>query len=174
MTSSEKPEPRCVIVMGVSGSGKTTVARTMAERWGDVFIESDDLHSAGNIKKMSAGIPLDDEDRLPWLRAVGERLRVEAAEDHGTVTSCSALKRAYREILREYAPSAFVVELDGPIDVIRKRVTSRHHAFISPSLLDSQFATLEPLESDERGVRVDVTLGVDEIVYLVEGAIAGR
>jgi gluconokinase len=163
-----------VIVMGVSGSGKSTVARTMAERWGDVFIESDDLHSAANIEKMSAGIPLDDEDRIPWLRAVGERLRVEAAEDHATVTACSALKRAYREILREYAPSAFFVELDGPIDVIRKRVTSRHHAFISPSLLDSQFATLEPLESDERGVRVDATLGVDEIVKLVNGALADR
>jgi gluconokinase len=160
--------------MGVSGSGKTTVARTMAERWGDVFIESDDLHSEHNIEKMADGIALDDQDRLPWLRAVGERLRLEAAQDHDTVTSCSALKRSYRAILREYAPSAFFVELDGPIAVIRQRMTSRHHAFITPSLLDSQFATLEPLESDERGVRVDATLGVDEIVELVERALADR
>lgn len=166
--------PRCVIVMGVSGSGKTTVGRAMAERWGDEFIESDKLHSASDIHKMASGTPLDDDDRLPWLHAIGGKLRDEAAADRRTVTACSALKRENRNVLREYAPGAFFVELDGPLDVVRERVLSRHHEFMPPSLLESQYATLEPLEPDELGLRVDVTLHVDEIVDLVEHALAAQ
>jgi gluconokinase len=163
--------PQCIIVMGVSGSGKTTVSRAMAERWGDEFIESDELHTASDIHKMASGVPLNDNDRLPWLRAVGEQLRAAAAADRRTVTACSALKREYRDVLREYAPAAFFVELDGSLDVVRERVLSRHHEFMPPSLLESQYATLEPLEPDEHGLRVDVTLHVDEIVDLVERAL---
>jgi gluconokinase len=168
------PSPQCVIVMGVSGSGKTSVGRTMAKRWGDEFIESDELHTASDIQKMSSGIPLDDNDRRPWLRAIGDQLRIAASEERRTVTACSALKREYREVLREYAPAAFFVELDGPLDVVRERVLSRHHEFMSPSLLQSQYATLEPLEPDERGLRVDVTLSVEEIVDLVERTLKAR
>jgi gluconokinase len=158
--------------MGVAGSGKTAAAQVMAKRWGDLFIEADDLHSAANIQKLSSGIPLDDHDRIPWLRAVGERIRSEAFENHGTVTSCSALKRAYRDVLREYAPTAFFVELDAPIDVVRARVASRRHSFMSPSLLESQYATLEHLDSDERGVRVDATGALEGIVDVVERELA--
>jgi carbohydrate kinase (thermoresistant glucokinase family) len=146
----------------------------MAERWGDVFIEADELHSANNVRKMALGIPLDDNDRLPWLREVGERLRDEAEADRRSVTACSALTRSYRDVLREYVPSPFFVELDGPLDVVRERVLSRHHEFMSVSLLESQFTTLQPLETDELGLRVDVTLDVDEIVDVVERALAAQ
>jgi gluconokinase len=166
--------PRCVIVMGVSGSGKTTVGRAMAQRWGDEFIESDDLHTAGDVQKMASGVPLDDDDRWPWLRAIGGQLRDAAATDRRTVTACSALKREYRDVLRDYAPAAFFVELDGSLNVVRERVVSRHHEFMSPSLLESQYATLEPLESDELGLRVNVALRVEEIVDLVERALAAQ
>jgi gluconokinase len=166
--------PQCVVVMGVSGSGKTTVGRAMAERWGDVFIESDELHTANDIHKMASGVPLDDNDRWPWLRAIGEKLRDEAAAGRRTVTACSALKREYRDLLREYAPAAFFVELDGPLDVVRERVLSRHHEFMSPSLLESQYVTLEPLEVDERGLRIAATLPVEEIIDLVERALVAQ
>ena len=171
---SRSSSPRCVIVMGVSGSGKTSVGRAMAERWGDEFIESDELHTAGDIHKMAAGIPLNDDDRWPWLRTIGDQLRAAAQANRSTITACSALKRDYRDLLREYAPSAFFVELDGPIDVIRDRVLSRHHEFMPPSLLESQYAALEPLGTDEFGMRVDVTLSVEEIVTLVERTLAAQ
>jgi gluconokinase len=171
VTPTSQQEIQCIIVMGVAGSGKTAVAQAMAMRWDDVFIEADDLHSASNIRKLSSGIPLDDHDRLPWLRAVGERIRSELSQNRRTVTSCSALKRAYRDVLREYAPAAYFVELDAPIDVARARVTNRNNSFMSPSLLDSQFATLEPLASDERGVRVDATFTIEGIVDIVELAL---
>jgi gluconokinase len=164
--------PRCVIVMGVSGSGKTTVARRMADAWGDHYIESDDMHSTSDIEKMSAGIPLDDEDRLPWLRAIGELLRAHAEQGLSTVTACSALKRSYRDILRTYVPTAFFVELDGPIDLIRSRIMSRHHEFMAPSLLESQFAALEPLQNDERGIRVDAELPIETIMMRIESALS--
>jgi gluconokinase len=166
--------PRCVIVMGVSGSGKTTVGLTMAERWGDEFLEADELHSANNVHKMASGIPLNDDDRWPWLRAIGQQLRDAAAAGHCTVTACSALKRDYRNLLREYVPTAFFVELDGPVDLVAERVLSRHHEYMSASLLHSQYATLEPLEADELGLRVDASLGVDEIVSVVERALGAR
>jgi gluconokinase len=168
------PSPRCVIVMGVSGSGKTTVGRAMAERWGDEFFESDELHTAGDIHKMVAGVPLDDRDRWPWLRAIGQELRDAATDGRRTVTACSALKRDYRDVLRQYAPHAFFVELDGPVDLVRERVLTRHHEFMSPSLLESQYDTLEPLDSDELGLRIAVTLHVDQIVDLVQRALAAQ
>jgi gluconokinase len=157
--------------MGVSGSGKTTLGRAMAERWGDDLIEADELHSTNDVLKMSSGVPLDDNDRWPWLRAIGDRLRDEATAGRRSVTACSALKREYRDVLREYAPAAFFVELDGPFDVVRERVLSRHHEFMSPSLLGSQYAALEPLGPDEGGLRIDGTLGVDEIIDQVERAL---
>lgn len=171
---NDTSSPRCVIVMGVSGSGKTTVGRAMAERWGDEFFEADDLHSASNIDKMAAGVPLEDDDRWPWLRALGQQLRDAAVEDRRTVTACSALKRDYRDLLREYVPAAFFVELDGPADLVGERVLLRHHQYMSAALLQSQFAALEPLELDERGLRVDATLSVEEIIGVVERALAAQ
>lgn len=158
--------------MGVSGSGKTTVARRMADSWGDLYIESDDLHSASDIEKMTAGIPLDDEDRLPWLHAIGVLLGTEAQRGLSSVTACSALKRSYRDVLRTYVPTAFFVDLDGPIDLIRSRMVSRHHDFMPPSLLESQFAALEPLQDDERGIRVDAELPLETIMMRIESALS--
>lgn len=166
--------PRCVIVMGVSGSGKTTVAFALAERWGDEFLEADELHSESNVRKMASGIPLEDDDRWPWLRSVGEQLRDARMAGRRTVTACSALKRDYRDLLREYVPAAFFVELDGPVNLVSERVLSRHHEYMSPSLLQSQYATLVPLESDELGLRVDASLRVDEIVGVIESALVAR
>jgi gluconokinase len=145
--------------MGVSGSGKTTIAKELAARRHYVFIEADDLHSSSAIEKMASGHPLDDEDRLPWLRLVGERIRDEEQMGRCTVTACSALKRAYRDVLREFAPDAFFVLLDGPIDVVRRRMNARHHLFMPSSLLESQYATLEPLTPDESGITVDLSVG---------------
>lgn len=160
-----------VVVMGVSGSGKTTIARELAARWRDVFIEADDLHSAGEIDKMASGHPLDDDDRLPWLRRVGERIRVEEELGHVPVTACSALKRSYRDILREYDPHAFFVLLNGSIDVVRERLNTRHHSFMPVSLLESQYAALEPLQPDESGVTVDLAWDQVRIVREIAAAL---
>jgi gluconokinase len=160
--------------MGVSGSGKTTVGRAMATRWGDEFIESDELHNASDVLTMASGVALDDNDRWPWLRTIGEKLRDAAAASQRSVTACSALKREYRDLLREYAPAAFFVELDGPLNIVSERVLSRHHEFMSPSLLASQYAALEPLEFNELGLRIDATLDVDEIVDRVERVLVAK
>lgn len=159
-----------IVVMGVSGSGKTTIARLIAARWGYVFIEGDDLHTPADIAKMASGHPLDDTDRLPWLRLVGERmLEVESRHEHSS-TACSALKRRYRDLLREYVPRAFFVLLDGPIEVVRARVTSRR-SFMPASLLESQYETLEPLDWDEYGTRVDLSLDPEDVLARIEAAL---
>lgn len=174
MTSSDVSTPlaRSVVVMGVAGSGKTTIARALAARLTFVFIDADWLHSAENVEKMSAGHPLSDEDRYPWLHAVGERIKNETLNDHGTVTACSALKRAYRDVLRQYAPDAFFVALDGPAELIRKRIDARPLEIVGESMVASQFAILEPLEPDERGMHVDVRLSPEAIVDDVLAVIA--
>jgi gluconokinase len=157
--------------MGVSGSGKTTIAKALAKRWSYVFIESDDLHSADAIEKMASGHPLDDEDRLPWLRRVGERIRDEEMLGRRSITACSALKRAYRDLLREYAPDAFFVWLDGPEEVVRARVETRRHSFMAPTLLESQYETLEPLEADESGIGVDLLWSTHDIARAISDAL---
>ena len=160
------PDPsgrgRPLVVMGVTGSGKTTVGRALSRRLGVPFADADDFHSPANIAKMTAGIPLDDADRLPWLRAVGGWLAEHT--DTGAVMSCSALKRNYRDILREAAPSVRFVHLDGGPDVIRRRLLARHGHFMPASLIESQFQTLEPLGPDEDGVVLDFDRPVDELV----------
>jgi gluconokinase len=157
--------------MGVSGSGKTTVAKEIGSRWHYVFIEADDLHGASEIEKMASGHPLNDDDRLPWLRRVGERMRSEEELGHRTVTACSALKRAYRDVLREYEPDAFFVLLDGPIGEVRERMETRRRSFMPVSLLESQYATLEPLQPDEAGMTVDPSSGPDSIVREIAAAL---
>ena len=149
-----------VVVMGVTGSGKTTVGAALARRLGVPFADADEFHSAANVAKMSAGIPLEDADRWPWLRAVGSWL----AAQEGGVVSCSALRRAYRDALRGRAPDAFFVHLHGDRETVRRRVAGRAGHFMPESLVDSQFAALEPLAADEHGVTLDLDRPVAELV----------
>ncbi|MFG1664220.1 gluconokinase [Streptomyces sp. Y7] len=145
----------CVVVMGVSGTGKTTVARLLARRLDIPFAEADDFHSPGNVSKMSAGIPLDDADRRPWLRAVGRWLHEHAVTGSGGVVACSALKRQYRDMLREAAPRVFFIHLTVSEEVLEQRIGHRTGHFMPESLLASQLATLEPLAPDEPGAVLD-------------------
>ncbi|GAA3860609.1 gluconokinase [Streptomyces sedi] len=154
-----------VVVMGVSGVGKTTVARPLAERLGVPFAEADEFHSPGNIAKMSAGTPLTDEDRRPWLEAIGDWLRERRRTGEGGVVTCSALKRSYRELLRARAGGeVFFLHLSGSPELVGERMAHRTDHFMPTSLLRSQLATLEPLGSDEHGVVLDVSPGADTLV----------
>lgn len=155
--------------MGVTGSGKSTVGAALAERLGVPYGDADEFHPAANVAKMSAGHPLDDADRWPWLRAVGEWL----AGQPGGVVSCSALKRAYRDALREQAPDAFFVHLHGDRETVRRRVAARSAHFMPESLVDSQFAALEALGTDERGVVLDLDQPLAELVEAAARAVAG-
>lgn len=142
-----------VVVMGVSGSGKSTVGWLLARRLDVAFVDADGLHPPANVAKMTAGEPLTDADRLPWLRAVAAEL---AAAPAGAVVACSALRRRYRDVLRDGAPGVTFVHLDGSRDVLAARLAARLDHFMPASLLDSQLATLEPLDADEAGVVLDV------------------
>lgn len=147
--------------MGVASCGKTSVAEALAAKLGAAFIEGDKLHPKANVEKMSAGIPLNDDDRRPWLTLVGTSLQGR----EGCIVSCSALKRAYREKITAKAgrPVAFVF-LDGARDVLEKRMAARQNHFMPPSLLASQLATLERPGSDELAKAFDIARPVDEIV----------
>ncbi|GAA3711584.1 gluconokinase [Gordonia hankookensis] len=158
-----------VVVMGVSGSGKSTVGAALAQRLRVPFADADDFHSPENIAKMSAGHPLDDDDRRPWLEAIGDWLADHA---DGGVMSCSALKRAYRDVLRTHAPTVCFAHLDGSMEVIARRQSARPGHFMPPALLESQFATLEPLGPGERGVVIDVDQSIDAIVDDFVGALS--
>ncbi|QES58362.1 gluconate kinase [Streptomyces venezuelae] len=147
---------RVIVVMGVAGTGKTTVGQLLAEALGIPYAEGDAFHPAANIAKMSAGNPLDDEDRRPWLDAIGEWLRNSAAL-RGGVIAASCLKRAYRDRLRTAAPGIVFVHLAGDRPLIEKRMAERKGHFMPTTLLDSQFAALEPLQDDELGVVVEVS-----------------
>ncbi|UUZ59004.1 gluconokinase [Nocardioides sp. B-3] len=166
--------PRHLVVMGVSGTGKTTVASRLAERYGSQFIEGDSLHPPANIAKMSAGIPLDDDDRWPWLEVLASLLAFHHDEDLSSVLTCSALKRGYRDVLRAGVPdgSVFFVHLAAPFEVLRSRMESREH-FMPASLLQSQFDTLEPLAADERGAVFDVSHPVEAVIAEIADTLGG-
>ncbi len=135
--------PSVVVVMGVSGSGKTTVASLLAGRLGWEFEDGDDFHPAANVEKMQSGSPLTDEDRWPWLAAIAAWIdKVRAEGRHGVVT-CSGLKRAYRDVLVGGRPDVRLVYLKGDRELIGRRMAARHGHFMPTSLLDSQFRTLE-------------------------------
>jgi carbohydrate kinase (thermoresistant glucokinase family) len=153
-----------IVVMGVSGSGKTSVGEGLADSLGAQFIDADWLHSRDNLETMAAGDPLSDEQREPWLHAVGENLSEARDDERDLVVACSALKRSYRDILRSYVPEVYFVFLDASPEILAERLAARDHDFMPASLLDSQLATLEPLGDDEHGVRVDVTPPLAEIV----------
>jgi gluconokinase len=149
--------------MGVSGCGKTTVAERIQALTGFVFAEADEFHSEANVVKMAAGVPLDDADRWPWLRGLATWMAERAASGESTVIACSALKRSYRDVLREGPPSVDFVHLDGPADIIRSRLAVRVGHYMPVSLLDSQIATLEHLQDDERGIVLDLAATPDEL-----------
>ncbi len=150
-----------IVVMGVSGSGKSTVGAALAQRLRVPFADADDFHPQANIDKMSAGHALTDDDRYPWLEAIGEWL---AEHPDGGVMSCSALKHRYRDQLRNHCPQTEFLHLAGTTEVIGRRQASRPGHFMPASLLASQFQTLEPLADDEAGVTIDVAQNIDSIV----------
>ena len=142
--------------MGVSGSGKTVIGTLFARALGVEFVEGDSYHPASNIEKMSAGIPLTDEDREGWLHAIGERIRQANESDEGVVVSCSALKRAYRDVIRSEAGPVRFVFLSGERALIAERMRGRKDHFMPAALLDSQFAALEEPSDDEDVWVVDI------------------
>ena len=156
-----------LVVMGVSGSGKTTVAELLAKKLGWPFMEGDRLHPPANVEKMRRGIPLTDADRAPWLDRIGEELKRWAAEGKSGVMTCSALKRAYRDRIRAARPDVRFVYVKGSEALIAARVAARHHEYMPASLLRSQFDTLEEPTPDEPVVTVDAGGSPDEEVASV-------
>jgi gluconokinase len=161
-----------VVLTGVSGSGKTTVMRRMVERLGWPSAEADAFHSRTNIAKMAAGQPLTDQDRWPWLYALAAWIdERERAGENGVVT-CSALKRTYRDLLREGRESVRFVHLFVGRETLQRRMEQRRGHYMPPSLLDSQLDTLEPLESDEPGFVISGELSTDAIVDEIQGRLS--
>ena len=159
-----------VVVMGVSATGKTTVAAGLADELDCEFIEGDELHPRQNIENMERGVPLTDEDRWPWLQAIAEMVAVKDHDGVSTVVTCSALKRSYRNVLTDAAPM-FFVHLHAPFEVLLERMQSRTKHFMPSSLLQSQFDTLEQLDDDEAGALVDVSAPVEEAVEEAVNAV---
>ncbi|WP_404403316.1 gluconokinase [Pelagibacterium halotolerans] len=171
-TDSASKAVRLIVVMGVSGAGKSTVGEALARRIAVPFIDADHLHPKANVQKMRGGEPLADADRWPWLEIVS-RAMVDAADRNGRVVcACSALKHAYREVLRQTSgePICFVL-LAGDKTVIARRQANRPGHFMPAALLESQFATLEPFEKDECALTIDVTMDVADIVKEIAAAI---
>jgi gluconokinase len=155
-------EHSIVLVLGVAGSGKTTVGAMLAGRLGWQYADADDFHPVANVEKMAAGHPLTDEDRWPWLHAMAAWIDVQIAAGHPAVVSCSALKVAYRDVLRR--PEVQMVYLKGSPDLIAARLTSRQGHFFKREMLDSQFATLQEPEPDEKVITVSIEGSPMEVV----------
>ena len=161
---TEGEAPCALVVMGVSGSGKSTVGEALATQLGWRYEDGDAFHPEGNVAKMRAGHPLTDEDRWPWLRAIADEIdRVCQSSDH-VVIACSALRRAYRDVLLHGRKDVCLVFLDGTEPLIGDRLSHRKGHFMPPGLLASQFATLEPPDADEPAVRVSIDASVTKIV----------
>ncbi|MBS7544941.1 gluconokinase [Ancylobacter oerskovii] len=163
--------PDFIVVMGVSGCGKSAIAEGLAAALDGLFIEADRLHSAENVARMRQGIGLTDAMRWPWLATICDT--ASAAPQRPVVIACSALRRAYRDVLRERLDGVRFVFLDGPREVIAERMRARPGHFATVSLLDSQIATLEPPDADERALRLSVTLSPAEIVAAARDALSG-
>lgn len=155
-----------LVFMGVSGSGKSTAAEAVRDRLGWEFAEGDDFHPPENVAKMEAGHPLTDADRWSWLESLAEWTAERDARGEPTIISCSALRRVYRDVLRRGGEGTFFVHTTGDKHLILDRMNARDH-FMPPSLLESQLDTLEPLQPDEAGMDVDITLDVEVIASLV-------
>jgi gluconokinase len=162
-----------VVVMGVAGAGKSTIAEALSVALGWDMAEADQFHPSANISKMAGGIPLTDEDRWPWLRSIRDWMTSEAQAGKSTVLTCSALKQSYRKLLSEAAGRVVFVHLDGSPELLAERMGGREGHFMPPTLLPSQLATLEPLSSEEYAagsVRLDISQDPDAIVRsVVEG-----
>ena len=165
-----EPAHRHIVMMGVSGNGKSTIGEALAAELGSVFIEGDTYHPRANVEKMASGIPLDDEDRRPWLKVLGTEIARQEALGRTSVTSCSALRRRYRDWLREAYAGLFFLYLDAPYELLLERMRHREH-FMPPSLLRSQFETLEPLEPDEAHAVIDNTQPVEDVVAACLAAV---
>jgi gluconokinase len=163
----EKLAPVQCVVMGVSGVGKSTVCSALGSALSARVLDGDDLHPPDNVRKMQAGIALQDEDRWGWLESVGRELKTwKHNREHGFV-SCSALKRRYRDVLRSISPDCVFIYLQAPKEAVIVRLTSRQGHYMPPSLLDSQFAALEEPTTDEHVITIDASLPVREIIDLV-------
>lgn len=159
------------VVMGVAGSGKSTIGLALADRLGVPFRDADEFHPQANIDKQVAGHPLDDHDRRPWLEAISAWLAERRGE--GGIVTCSALKRQYRDLLRRHDPELAMLHLVGPREVAHDRVASRRGHFMPPSLVDSQYDTLQELAEDEPGMVADFTRSVDEVVDAFAAFLVG-
>ena len=166
-----QPHGWAVVIMGVSGSGKTTVAERLADELGWPFVEGDRLHPPANVEKMRQGVPLTDADRAPWLDRIGEELNRWAAEGRSGVLTCSALKRAYRERIRSARPDVRFVYLKGSLNLIEARVAARHHEYMPASLVHSQFEALEEPAPGEPVVTVDAGGSPDAEVAAIVAAL---
>jgi gluconokinase len=155
------------VVMGVSASGKSTVGRLLAQERGATYLDGDDFHPPENVARMAAGQPLTDADRQGWLAALSARLAQARAAGEGVVLSCSALKRRYRDVLRQGAPGLQLVYLHGSRELLAARIAARTDHYMPPSLLDSQLATLEAPQPDEAALAFDVALSPQQIVAAI-------
>ncbi|MBY3552504.1 gluconokinase [Modestobacter lapidis] len=158
------PATTSIIVMGVSGSGKTSVAVELARLLGWNYIEGDDLHPEANVAKMAAGTPLDDDDRWPWLRKIAAVIGEHERAGTSFLVTCSALKRSYRDVLRDGHPSVWFAHVNPSEAVLTDRLAKRTGHYMPPSLLGSQLATLEPLAADEPGAAVPGEASVEQTV----------
>jgi gluconokinase len=156
-----------LVVMGVSGSGKSIVAAAVAARAGATFLDADDFHPASSVAKMAAGTPLTDEDRGPWLVAVGDEIARRTAAGETVVVACSALKRRYRDVLRDRGGDVCFALLDGSPDLLAERIGARAGHFMPATLLGSQLVALELLQPDEPGFAVDVAQSPDQVAGTV-------
>jgi gluconokinase len=165
-----------LVVMGVAGTGKSTVAGLLAEHLKWELQEGDDLHPAANVAKMTAGIPLDDEDRWPWLDAIAAWMRNKAQRREPAIVTCSALKRSYRDRLR--GPNVIFVFLNGPRELIEARMATRKHHYMPTALLNSQLATLEPPGSDENVLEVNLAATPEdeaaEVLHILEERMGSK
>jgi gluconokinase len=150
------PTPQHLVIMGVSGSGKTTISTLLSEHLGWIAAEADEFHPEANIAKMSSGTPLTDEDRWPWLDSIRNWMDSQAGNGRSTIVTCSALKRTYRDILATALGEVHFVHLNGDTAVLQERMKTRSGHFMPASLLPSQLSTLEPLAGDEPGIVVDI------------------
>jgi gluconokinase len=166
------PGTTTIVVMGVSGSGKSTVAEGLVERLGWEFAEGDDFHPPANVAKMRSGQPLDDDDRWPWLRLLADWIGERERAGRSVVVTCSALKRSYRDLLRDGHPSVWFAHVTADPDVLRERVSGRTGHYMPVSLLESQLAALEPLQDDEPGASISGAGApeavVDELLAVLE------
>jgi gluconokinase len=172
METNAQVAPTSVVVMGVSGSGKSTVAAGLVKRLGWDFAEGDDFHPAANVEKMRSGQPLDDDDRWPWLRTLAAWIGEHEQAGTSVVVTCSALKRSYRDLLRTGNEGVWFAYVDVPEDVLAERLGRRQGHYMPPSLLTSQLATLEPLQDDEAGITVPGTGDAEEVVDAVLAALS--